>query len=502
MSNATGGTLQQTAQTGMQYGQMRFPTGVRTNQRTAVWLLRAFILFISLLPLGFVPLQAIGLGFLKPTQLAVAMLLLFAPFALRADPVTKNIVMLVVLGGAIRQAVLLTSLAWSDHVMDGLTFVIVDFASAVATLLICMMAARFSLTSLANIFVWGSVGIAITLHFVIFAGHAVSGRFSPAVAFEAIASGQLKQLKASYFVGALQGLGLQGVASFFTEVAPRSTNAFGSAIVTPTLAALHLHFADRLLNKTRSSVRNAAVWFAAANAIFCIIVAFSDRVTVYAGLVLLTHVFYYSFAEGNRRLRFLIAYLSFMTIGAVIIYLVWSIAAQDGLGEAAAKFMDNPRFNDLNRILMVLGNGELYGAGMGTPLNLPGLGYKYPHNLFLSDYFFAGLLGLFAASAWLFVLIKPITQGFGRLVHTNASAAEKSLMLGAITILLYNLAITQLSAQGLFDLNDWIGMGIGLLLFIKARQLVYYGGRPNPAEFTMPKKRKRRSSRYPAPRYV
>ena len=499
MSNATGVTLRQSGQPGVPYGLMRNRTGVRNERRTAIWLLRAFILFVSLLPLGFVPLQAIGLGFLKPTQLAVAMVLVFAPFALRADPVTKQIVLFVVVGIALRQAVLLTSLAWSDYVMDGLTFLIVDFASAAATLIVCVLAARFSLTSLANIFVWGSVGIAISLHLVIFAGHALSGRFSPAIAVEAIASGQLKQLKAIYFTGALQGLGLQGVASFFTEVAPRSTNAFGSAIISPAIAALHLHFADRLLNKTRSSARNAAAWFAAANAFLCIIIAYSDRVTVYAGLILLTHVFYYSLAEGNRRLRFVFAYLSFMGIGALLIYLAWSIAAQDGLGEAVAKFMDNPRFNDLNRILMALDNAELYGAGMGTPLNLPGLGYKYPHNLFLSDYFFAGLLGLFAASAWLFVLIKLITQGFGRLVQTNASSAEKSLMLGATTILLYNVAITQLSAQGLFDLNDWIGMGIGLLLFIKASQLVYYGDRPNPVEFAMPAKRKRRLSRHLAP---
>lgn len=469
--------------------------GAVADQRAARWFRMALIIFICALPLGFIPLQSIGLAFLKPTQLAVVLILAFIPTILRSEAVARSVTMFVFLGVVVRLSVLLISLAWSDYVIDGLTLIVVDFVSALATLLICAMASRFSLSDLAGIFAWGSLGLAISLHFVIFVGHAATGNFSLSIALDALLSGQIRQLKSLYFVGALHGLGLQGVASFFSEVAPKSTNAFGSSILTPTLAAIHLLAADRIMTKTRDAARDWAVRIAMLNAVFCILMAYSDRVTVFAGLILLTHIFYFGFVEGNRKTRFLMIYAFTMGFGALLIYLGWSIAAQDGIGEFVAKFLDNPRFNDLSRILMVLDDGGLFGSGLGTNLNLPGLGYKYAHNLFLADYFSAGLLGLAAAVFWFFVLAKFALAGLFRLLEPNASAAERRLMIGGITIVLYSIALTQLSAQGLFDLNDWIGLGIGLILIIKARQMAFYRQRPNPAEIKLSRKLQRRPRR-------
>ena len=426
---------------------------------------------IALVGLGFLPLAFLGTPFLKPIHIFAAALLLLTPTMLPGSPEGTGIVRMVAFAFFTQLAVLLVSLAWSPLVATGALSLMISFSNCVIALAFCLMASRLSLTRLADLLAYGAFAGAVAFHLSLFVGHALSGHNAISVLSEAAAGGDLRNFKALYFVGGMKGRGVEGVASFVSSSAPKATNSFGSAFVTTAIAAVHVVAADRALTRYRSVKRDWAVWLALINAVFVIMIAFSDRVQIYGALLIIAHLSYFGFMHGNWKLGAWLTFGGLWVSLSAIMYIAVSASAQGTFEEYAYRIMNNPRFTDLDRVLVRLGELGMLGGGMGIPLSFSDTSYLYPHNLFLFNYLSAGMIGLLASFIWFGVLCLLAVKAFALMINQQMPRAVRRLALGAFSGVIYVITLTQLVSQGDLDLADWLGLAIALSVLAKAQSI-------------------------------
>lgn len=423
---------------------------------------------IALVGLGFLPLTFIGMPFLKPVHICALGLVLLTPLMLPGSPQGTNVVKTAGFAFAAQLAVLAASLAWSPMVTTGALSLLISFSNSVIGLAFCLMMSRLSLRRLADLLAYGALAGALVFHLVLFVGLVARGQSPLAVLIEAATSGDLRRFKSLYFVGGMRGLGVEGVSSFFSSIAPKATNSFGSAFVTPAIAAVHVVAADNFLNRYHSAKRDWAVRLALINAAFVIMIAFSDRVQIYGLLLVVAHLSYFGFMHGNWKLGAWLTFASVLGAMSLAMYLLFNVSAQGGFEEYLDRLTNNPRFTDLDRVFARLEEFGMLGGGMGVPLSFADANYLYPHNIFLFNYMSAGIFGLVAAFVWFGVLCVLAVKAFALMIDQNVHWAVRRIALGAFAGIVYPITLTQLVSQGDLDLADWMGLAIALGVLAKA----------------------------------
>jgi hypothetical protein len=421
--------------------------------------------------LGCLPLAFLGTPFLKPIHIFAAALLLLTPTMLPGSTQGMSIVRMVAFAFFTQLAVLLISLAWSPLVATGALSLMISFTNCVIALAFCLMASRLSLTRLADLLAYGAFAGAVAFHLALFVGHALSGQNALAILIDVALSGEMRNFKLLYFVGGMKGLGVEGVSTFFSTVAPKATNSFGSAFVTTAIAAVHVVAADRALTRYRSVKRDWAVWLALINAVFVIMIAFSDRVQIYGALLIIAHLSYFGFMHGNWKLGAWLTFAGIWVSLSAIMYIAVSASAQGTFEEYIYRVTNNPRFADLDRVLVKLGELGMLGGGMGIPLSFHDIRYLYPHNLFLFNYMSAGMIGLLASFIWFGLLCLLAVKAFALMINQQMPRAVRRLALGAFSGVVYAITLTQLVSQGDLDTADWLGLAIALSVLAKAQSI-------------------------------
>lgn len=447
------------------------PTIKNKSRQSEKLLWIVLVACLAVMPLGYLPLTIIQMPFLKSIHIALLFLLILTPIMWPGSFKAMQLLRMIALIYLLRLGVLVISLAWSPDPATGGMALFISFCNFGFAMAFCLMISRLSLSRLADLLAYGALAGAVAFHFSLFVGHALNGQSALNVLVQAALSGDLRQFKGLYFVGGLKGLGVEGVSSFFASVAPKATNSFGSAFVTPSIAAVHVVAADRILNKVRKPARDWAVALALVNAIFAVTIAFSDRVQVYAMLLVLTHIAYFGFFHGNRQLGAKVVFVGILSSISAMIYVLADAAAQGGFSEYVTRFVNNPRFTDLGRVFSKFGETGLLGGGFGVELGFGDVNYQFPHNLFLSDYLAAGMFGLAVAILWFGRLTYVAIGGFTRMINRRTSKAVRRIALSGLSILLYTLALTQLVSQGELDTADWLGLAIGLGVLAMAEEL-------------------------------
>jgi len=430
---------------------------------------------ITSLPFPYLPLFSIAGISVKPVHICIIFLSLFTLVRVRARlrPIT-GLQALVLLTFSVRLCVYLLSLFWAPDPSVGFFEMLRELTNFTLFILFFV-----SLKEMSGHQVFQGLILGVALQVLVISGiflvaNTLSGVDSLSIIIDGFVSGDLQRIKAGVYLGGLKVLGLAGTEINAREISVNSTNAMGSAILMAIFFAINtIRFAgsppDREELKPRRKriqLTRLVLVIGSIHGFFYIVWGLSDR--VYAFILFLALLYGAVLALDALRMKATgrKAFAVVACAGLILLLIVVIAANYTYTFQAVSNFLQNPRFDDLTVIAHHINDAGLFGHGFGTPIEGTGtlleLGYRYPHNLWLSDLASFGVIGIITSGLWSGVLLIVLLISARRIFESPINSSARSHSMLTVIGVGYAIMTTQIAAMGQLYLIGWCALAFGL----------------------------------------
>lgn len=349
------------------------------------------------------------------------------------------------------------SLSWAaDQWVHSLEFLRV-FVNFLLFIVLVFALSRFQVRQLALAFGIAALTQPILTTGLFVVAHVANGSNPVAVVWDNLLSPT--GVKREFYWMGLRFLGVADLSINGREISANTTNAMGSCVLLTSVIYL-------ALRKWMPRTFGAAVpcLLVIGNTLFIIIWGGSERVHLLSVCIFFGFMTFVAINKKKLVPLFVVVPLCFG--------IVFSVLYMHDFWTYLTEVLDNPRRNDLSAIVgelrqvPVLGNG--YGVPIGGGLGIPAIDYRYAHNIFLSDYYFLGIIGILTSVGFVIALTRALVRSVA--CWSLWDIRHRPIAFCATICFGNAIMLTQITAMGQLYLLGWCFVGVACAFLDLSRE--------------------------------